>query len=257
MTRLWHTLRSSDFPPPPGAVAILPVGALEQHGPHLPLGTDHLLAEAMAGLGAAQAQIAECCLLPVLPIGVSEEHHDWPGTVWLGTEDMIATLMAVARGVAHAGFRKLLIINGHGGNMPALQTVIRRARIQHGLFASTLGWMALGIGDHPQEARVDDLHGGFMETAAMLHLFADLVDMTQAEDFASTNRQMAQDYSYLRFLGTPSTGWTARDLHPEGVAGNAAAATPEAGRVIVETAARHIGALIDEMAGYEPDWDAS
>lgn len=257
MTRLWQSLRSSDFPPPPGAVAILPVGALEQHGPHLPLGTDHLLAEAMAGLGAAQAKTAECYLLPVLPIGVSEEHHDWPGTVWLGTEEMIAALMSVARGVANAGIQKLLIINGHGGNVPALQTAVRRARIQHGLFASTLGWMALGIGDHPKESRIDDIHGGFMETSVMLHLFPDLVNMDHARDFVSLNRQMTEDYRHLRMLGTPSTGWTARDLHPEGVAGNAEAATSDAGRVIVETAAKHLGALIDEIAAYEPDWDVS
>jgi len=256
MARHWQSLRTTDFPAPPGAVAVLPVGALEQHGPHLPLGTDLLLAEALASRAADQARTGACYLLPVIPIGASEEHHDWPGTIWLGAEEMIAMLMAVARGVADAGIRKLLLVNGHGGNVPALQTVVRRARIRHGLFASTLGWMALGVGDHAAAHRIDDVHGGFLETAAMLHLFPDLVDMNQAKDFASTNREMTEDYRYLRLLGTPSTGWTARDLHPGGVAGNAAAATADAGRVIVETAAAHLAGLIDEIAAHEPDWSA-
>lgn len=256
-TQLWHTLRSSDFPAPPGAVAVVPVGAVEQHGPHLPLGVDHLLAEALAGLAAERARTAKVYLLPTLNIGVSEEHHDWPGTIWLETEAMIALLMSVARAVKAAGIDKLLFINGHGGNIPALQTAVRRARIRHGLFASTLGWMSLGIGEHPEGARIDDIHGGFMETAAMLHLHPDLVDMGKARDFASANRQMAETHDHLRFLGPVSTGWTARDLNAEGAAGNAAAATAEAGRLIVETAADRLGALIDEIAAHEPGWSAS
>jgi creatinine amidohydrolase len=252
----WSRLRSSDFPAPPDAVAVVPVGAVEQHGPHLPLGTDHLLAEALAERGAAQAQTARVYLMPTLSLGVSEEHHDWPGTLTLETEQMIAALMAVARGVASAGIAKLVFINGHGGNIPALHTAVRRARIRHDLFASTLGWMALGIGDHPEGARIDDIHGGFLETAAMLHLHPDLVDMGEARDFVSANRTMAETYAHLRFLGAVSTGWTARDLHAEGAAGNAAAASAEAGKVIVETAAARLGSLFDEIAAHQPDWSA-
>ena len=256
----WAESRSSDLAAAAGPerVAVLPVGAVEQHGPHLPLGTDTMLAEVMATRIAERTRVAEVVLLPAQSIGASEEHHDFPGTIVLEPELLIATLLAVGRSVATAGIGKLVFLNAHGGNVPALQIACRRLRVRHDLFALAAGWMALGVPERgPGEDRGDDVHAGFLETAAMLHLRPDLVNMDRAENFVSTARAVAESNEALRLLGPITTGWTARDLHPSGAAGNAAAATAEAGRRIVEHAAARYALLLDEVAAHAPPWRAA
>lgn len=218
------------------SLALLPLGALEQHGPHLPLGTDGILAREMAWRAAQGAENAEALVLPEQSYTASAEHHDWPGTVWIEPEDLVGLLCAVGRGVAQAGLRKLVILNAHGGNQPAIQIAARRLRKDHGLMCVSAGWMVLGIGDHAPELRRGDIHGGFLETAAMLHLRPDLVDMGAAENFTPLSEKLAEENAHLRLMGAVNTGWVARDLHPSGAAGNAAAATATAGAEIVETA---------------------
>ncbi|MEP1941737.1 MAG: creatininase family protein, partial [Sulfitobacter sp.] len=217
-------LKTTDFSAPQddNTVALIPVGAVEQHGPHMPLGTDMILASAFAQGAAEKTKSANVILYPVQSLGASQEHHDFAGTIWLEPEVLIPTLMAIGRGVAAAGLKKVVFLNAHGGNIPALQIVCRKLRVERNLFAAAAGWMSFGMPDYPQETRRDDIHGGFMETSVMMHLRPDLVDADLAEDFVPHSRTVAQDNTHLRVLGPMVTGWVARDLHPSGAAGNAA-----------------------------------
>ncbi|MCX8998387.1 creatininase family protein [Rhizobiaceae bacterium BDR2-2] len=257
----WPSLKTTDFGAidPDRAVALLPVGATEQHGPHLPLGTDSILAEAMAREAGARAETAEVYLLPAIAYAKSDEHLAFAGTVTLDAETLLATVMQIGRSVARAGIRKLVLLNAHGGNVPVLQIAARSLRIETRLLTVTAGWMAMGFPPglvSPQEQR-DGIHGGLVETAAMLHLRPDLVDMAQARDFVPASAAVAAGNEVLRMVGPVGFGWVSEDLHPAGVAGNAAAATAEAGRAIVEHAAARYGRLLDEVAALTPPFDTA
>ncbi len=256
---LWQELKHRDFADGAlaDAVALVPCGATEQHGPHLPLGTDTFLSEGVATKVVAQVTSARVVQFPTLDLTASREHHDFAGSVWIEPEELVVQLMAIGRAVAQAGMRRIVFINGHGGNIPALQIACRRLRIDHGLFAVAAGWMTPGMPRVPAELKYpDDIHAGFMETAAMLYLRPDLVDMTAAADFVPASRAVAETNTHLRLTGPITTGWAARDLTPEGAAGNAAAATAEAGRVIVETCATAFAEMLDEIAAHTPGFPA-
>lgn len=257
---LWSECPSRAFagPGPDERIALLPVGAIEQHGPHLPTGTDAILASTIALAAAERAEVADIVLLPTQSFGASEEHHDFPGTLWVTPELLIPTLVAIGRGVAASGIRRLVFLNAHGGNVPSLQIVCRRLRVEHGMFAAAAGWMAFGVPDlGPAADRGNDIHAGFLETAAMLHVRPDLVDMTLAENFVTTASEVAKDNEVLRLLGPVATGWTARDLHPSGAAGDASAATAQAGRRIVEHAVGRYARFLDEVARHRPVWETA
>lgn len=247
----WSDLKTSDFQgfDPQRKVALLPVGATEQHGPHLPLATDSILGEGIARLAAAQTG-ADVLLLPTVTYAKSDEHLSYPGTLTLDAETLLATLTQIGKSVARAGLRKLVLLNAHGGNLPVLALLARRLRIEDDMMVVNAGWMAMGFpeGLVPAEERRDGVHGGLVETAAMLHLRPDLVDMSAACDFVPASRAVAETNEILRVLGPVNTGWISEDLHPRGVAGNAAAATPEIGRKLVEHAVTRYALLLEEVA---------
>jgi creatinine amidohydrolase len=253
----WHHLKKTDFENGSlsDAVVVVPVGATEQHGPHLPTGTDTLLAEAMAEAIIDKTQNASVVLFPTLSVTASREHHDYPGSVWIDPDALIAQLMAIGRAVSEAGIRRIVFLNAHGGNIASLQIACRQLRIEYGLVAVTCGWMTPGMSDIPKALKYpEDIHAGFLETAAMLHFYPDLVDMSLAQDFVSSSASVAKNNTYLRVLGPVSMGWTSRDLHPSGAAGNAAKATAEAGREITEICATAYAKLLEEVAQYEPEF---
>lgn len=251
----WHHISKTAFEDGSlaDAVVVVPVGATEQHGPHLPTGTDTLLADAMTQLILGKTRSAKTVLFPTIAVAASREHHDFPGSVWIDTDVLSAQLMAIGRAVQEAGIRRIVFVNAHGGNVPTLQTVCRQLRITYGLVAVTAGWMTPGMPAVPDRLKYpEDIHGGFMETSVMLHFYPDLVDMTLAQDFVSSSVQVAQDNTYLRTLGPVSMGWATRDLNPSGAVGNAAAANAEAGREIAEICADAYAMLLDEVAAYTP-----
>jgi creatinine amidohydrolase len=255
MTLYWNRLNKNAFENGSlkDAVVIVPVGATEQHGPHLPTGTDSLLADAMTQLIASKTRAASVIVFPTLSVTASREHHDFAGSVWTDTETLIAQLAAAGRAVAKAGIKRVVFLNAHGGNIPSLQIACRQLRIDHGLVAVAAGWMTPGMPKVPVHLKhPEDIHGGFLETSVMLHFHPDLVDMSCAQDFVSTSQKVAQDNSYLRVLGPVSMGWTSRDLHPSGAVGNAKAATADAGREIAEICAEAYATLLDEIAAYSP-----
>ena len=234
-------------------VALLPVGAIEQHGPHLPLGTDATLAEGIARHAAEAVTDAQVVILPTISVAKSDEHLDFPGVLTLDATTLQSVLMRIGHSVARSGIRRLVLLNAHGGNVPVLQTTARALRIEAGMFCVAAGWMSMGYppGLIPEQEMRDGIHGGLVETAAMLHLRPDLVVMDAARDFIPNSRKVAEENDVLRLLGPVSAGWVMSDLNSDGVAGNAALATPEIGKALVDHAATRYARLLEEVARYD------
>src|ERR1700680_4814875 len=126
-------------------IAVLPLAATEQHGPHLPVGTDVMIAQAyLARVRGLLSDDIPATFLPLQPVGISTEHIDYPGTLTLPTETALQTWMALGTSVARAGIRKLVMVTSHGGNSAAMTLVAQDLRAQHGLLAVTTGWSRFG-----------------------------------------------------------------------------------------------------------------
>lgn len=233
------------------AVAVLPLAATEQHGPHLPTGTDTFIAHGLLAEAARLAPVAlDAVLLPTLTIGSSLEHARFPGTLTLSATAVIDAIVAAGEGVARAGLCKLVLVSAHGGNVTAMTAAALECRARHRLLAVTLTFARLGLPDGLVDAAERDagIHGGLIETALMLHLRPDLVDMSRAENFASAQTGLAGRFEHLRAHGPVGFGWLAGDLNGAGVTGDAAGATAEIGAAIAAHQARAFAALLGEVA---------
>lgn len=233
-------------------VALLPIGAIEQHGPHLPLNTDAVLAESIAKDAADLVERATILRLPCLAIGKSDEHTGFAGMLSFDAATLQAMLMQIGRSLQASGIRRLVILNAHGGNVPVLQLVARALRIELGMFCVTAGWMSMGMpeGLLPATEAADGIHGGLVETAAMLHYRPDLVDMDHAKNFTPASRKVMEENQILRLAGPVGAGWMMSDLHPEGAAGNAALASAAIGAQLVGHAVKRYALLLQEVADY-------
>jgi creatinine amidohydrolase len=224
--RRWQDLTTSDFESldPERTVAVMALGAIEQHGPHLPLVTDALIAGAVAERAVAAARVPTV-LLPASAVGKSDEHIDFPGTLTLSAETLIAAWREIGESVARSGLRKLLFINAHGGQPQVMEIVARELRIRQRMMCVTSGWWHMGLpeGLIPEDERRHGIHGGMVETSLMLHLAPDLVRMDRAENFRPVMAEMEASNRRLTHVGGVGIGWQAQDIHPAGVAGNAAA----------------------------------
>jgi creatinine amidohydrolase len=253
--RYWAELSSADFLriDRQRAIAVLPLGATEQHGPHLPLGVDTELAQAVvaACLPHLQADLP-VFFLPALPVGYSPEHQAFAGTLTLSAQTVISLWTEVAESVARSGVRKLVLLNAHGGQVGLLDTVGRDLRARLGLLVYSVNWFDLPLG-----AAVDALftaeehrygiHGGQIETAMMRALRPDLVRMEAAQHFASASQRRAADFPILGNGRSAKLAWQMQDYNPAGAVGNAAAATPEQGRAVLDAAGRALAALLHEI----------
>lgn len=249
---LWSELRADQLPALVNdeTVALLPVGAIEQHGPHLPLSVDATLAEGMALEAARRVRNATVLVLPTVSVAKSDEHAGFPGVLSLDASTLQAVLTQIGESVAQSGVRRLVFLNAHGGNVPVLQIVARALRLKAQMLCVSAGWMSMGYpaGLLPENEARDGIHGGFVETAAMLHFRSDLVAMERAKNFVPTSAAVAETNEVFRIVGPVGTGWIMSDLNADGAAGNAALATPEAGRAIVEHAAARYATLLEEVA---------
>ena len=251
----WEELPTNDFATldPERAVALLPVGAIEQHGPHLPLATDTIIAEGIAHAAAvATPAHVPLLVLPTVPIGKSNEHVDFRGTLSLDADTLTNTWLSIGQSVYRAGLRKLLIINAHGGQPQIMHIVARELRVRYEMAVVFANTWSLG---YPTGVLAEDeihygIHGGLSETSMMLHLRPDLVRMEHAENFRSVLPAIEGEYKHLRIIGNVNLGWQAQDLHPLGVAGNAAGATAQVGKSLVEHAASAFAVLIEEVSRY-------
>ncbi len=255
--RYWHEMTTVDFRDlPKDTVAILPVAAIEQHGPHLTVAVDTVINEGtLARAIALMPDDLPATVLPTLPIGKSDEHIRFPGTLTLSNETLTRLWTEIGESVARAGVRKLLLLNSHGGQRQIVEIVARDLRIRRGMFVVGTSWGALGRppGLFPDEELRNGIHGGTVETSIMLHLRPDLVRMEHAQDFVPLARTLEAEYRMLRPIGPTSFAWEAGDLNPHGAVGNAAAATAEAGRAVVEHAARQLVALLEEIRRFPLD----
>jgi creatinine amidohydrolase len=226
--RDWASLRATEFPPPPGTVAVLPTAAIEQHGPHLPVGTDTMIAEGMlAEVRARCPADLDLLFLPVQAVGKSNEHLWAPGTLTLDAEAALRAWTEIGLSVARAGVARLILVNAHGGNLDLLGIIARELRIRAGMLAVKCQWTGFGwpAGLYsPQEAAFG-IHGGDLETSLMLAFRPETVDMSAARDFRSSAEGAA-----IPPTGPVAHGWISSDLNPAGVVGEAHLATAGKGR---------------------------
>ena len=234
-------------------VAVLPVAAVEQHGPHLPLSVDATLLQGVVAAALAQLPAdLPVLFLPPQAIGLSTEHLSYPGTLTLSPATLIALWSELGACVARAGVKKLLLLNGHGGNVAAMDIVARELRQRHGLLTYSASWFSLPLPDavqglfSAQEHRFG-IHGGEIETSMMLHLAPATVHMEEARDWRSTSQDRAAAHAILGNGRSAKMGWAIEDYHPAGAVGNAAAATAAKGQAVVQAAGQALAHLLSEL----------
>lgn len=266
-SRRLSDLRASDFAREvgDGSILVLPIGAIEQHGPHLPFNTDLVIAEACAqAVVDAVGDDLDLWLMEPLAYTKSNEHAGTPGTVWLGPETLLRVLDDIGRSVAATSARKLALLNGHGGNSSLLNVACRELRLNHGLETFLLhpSLPPDQGGTSPGDTGSDDgtisaatgagelgmgIHAGFAETSIMLHLRPGLVHMDLAE--RNVPEHLA-DNDHVRFGGTVTFGWLANDFGPSGLIGDPKGANAEAGSQLYKQAVEQLAEAFAEISRF-------
>lgn len=255
-SRYWQEWTTADFEAADRGrlIALLPVAAIEQHGPHLPLEVDAcinagLIAETLERLPSDIPLV----VLPAQNVGWSDEHGRYPGTLSVAPETLMATWRGLAANVAKIGIRKFILFNSHGGQNELIKIVTRQLRIDHGMLATALNWYALA--DLTKMFGADErrfgIHGGAVETSLMLHLRPDLVRTDLVENFVSTAVEQSRTFDHLGPTGQVSYGWETQDLHPSGVVGDATAATAEKGRALADQVAGRMVEVLRDIDGFD------
>lgn len=235
-------------------IAVLPLAATEQHGPHLPVGTDVMIAQAyLQRVRELLPAALPVTFLPLEPVGISTEHIDFAGTLTLSTEVALKSWMAIGERVARSGVKKLVIVTSHGGNSAAMSLVAQDLRALHGLFVVTTSWSRFGVpqGIFPDEELRHGVHGGAVETSIMLARFGEHVRKDKIANFSPASIAMEKQYRWLSAHRPAPFAWQAQDLHPSGAAGDATKATPEKGEHLIEHGARAFIELLDDVDKFD------
>jgi creatinine amidohydrolase len=252
--RRWVEMTTAEFSAlPPDTVAVLPVGAIEQHGPHLPVYVDACLNEGVVARAMAliPAELP-ITFLPMQAVGKSNEHLAFPGTLSLSAETLIRLWTEIGESVHRAGVRKLVLFNSHGGQPQIMDIVARDLRVRLEMFVVCASSYSFGTpaGLFSDDELKHGIHGGSVETSMMLALRGDLVQMDKAADFVPLSLTMEKEYRYLTPEGKIGFAWQTQDLHPSGACGNAGDADAERGAKCVEHAAHGLAALLAEVHRY-------
>jgi creatinine amidohydrolase len=238
-------------------VAVLPVAATEQHGPHLPLKVDTAIVDGV--IDAAIAHLAadsQALFLPTQTVGFSPEHARFAGTLTLKAETVLRLWTELAESVAATGVRKLLIFNAHGGQANLMDLVARDLRARLDMLVFSVNWYALPLASpqgedlnsmfSPEEQRFG-VHAGDLETSMMLAIDSAHVNMAVASSFSSSAQVRASSFDILGNGKTAKFAWQMQDYNPAGAAGNAGAATVEKGTALLGAAGRSLAALLSEI----------
>jgi creatinine amidohydrolase len=217
----WQDRATTDFRlvDPEATVALLPVAAVEQHGPHLPLSTDAVINDGV--VRAALQQVAPGIVLLVLPalnVGLSPEHTSFGGTLTIADTTLADAWTDVGRSVARAGVKKLVLFNTHGGQKALVDLVAMRLRAELGMLVARATYFALGAppGLFDAAEAAHDIHGGEIETSLMLHLAPQLVRTAAIADFRGLPHDLAARNRVLGVEKPVGIGWRAEDLHSSG-----------------------------------------
>jgi creatinine amidohydrolase len=245
--RDWKDYRAPEFKAidPMKTIAILPTAAVEQHGPHLPVGTDTIINEGLlAELKAICPADLDIRVLPVQAVGKSNEHLWAAGTITMTAETALRLWVEIGLSVARAGVRKMVILNSHGGNTDLISIVARELRVRAGMYVVRCGWGIGGLPEgmyEPQETTYG-IHGGDVETSLVLHFRPDTVDMDAAQDFRSS-----AETSLISPVGPVAYGWIATDVNPHGVVGQAHLATADKGKATAAKMVADVAALLRKV----------
>lgn len=259
-SRFWADLATTDFArlDAERTVAVLPVAATEQHGPHLPLSVDADLANGI--VAAALSHLAAdlpVLVLPTQTVGFSPEHARFAGTLTLKAETVLRLWTDIGDSVADSGVKKLVLFNAHGGQVGLMDPVARDLRARRGLLVYSVNWFNLPLLDaqgrdagtlfSADEHRFG-IHAGDIETSMMLALRPERVRMQHARNFRSSSQDRAETWPLLGNGRSARLGWQMQDYNPSGAVGDAAAATPEKGRALIEAAGLQLARLLDEVS---------
>lgn len=224
-----------------GPVALLPVGSVEQHGKHLPLFTDSLVAYDIARIAAEKIH-RDCpaIVTPLLPFGLSAEHEDWAGTISIKPATMQHLVEDICRNLGRMGFKKIIFVIGHGGNSHFLDALIFELSREVGAFIITFDWcfsdLGAAIGKYCDSTEAD-FHAGDVETSIMMHLHPELVRTDKLEKDSPVNFTGAQDFHYVKLDGTHNVlgfPWYTKEITRTGVIGNPCNANEAKGKKVTE-----------------------
>jgi creatinine amidohydrolase len=262
-SRFWADRTTLDFERlrasgvPARTIAVLPVAATEQHGPHLPLSVDTVLVDGIvaAALDHLPAELP-VLFLPTQAVGLSPEHARFPGTLTLKNETILRLWTDIGESVAAAGISKLVLFNSHGGHVSVMDLVARDLRARLDMLVYSVSWFNLPLMDaqgrdvnalFSAEEHRFGIHGGDIETSMMLALDPTRVDMAQARNFASKARARASQFEILGNGKSARLGWQTQDYHPAGAVGDAASATAAKGQALVDAAGLALARLLTEV----------
>ena len=262
-SRFWADLTTQDFArlissgEAAQTIAVLPVAATEQHGPHLPLNVDTVLVDGVVAAALPHlASTTKVLFLPTQAIGLSPEHAAFPGTLTLRAETILRLWTDIAESVAAAGIKKLLIFNSHGGQVSVMDLVARDLRARMGLLVYSASWFNLPLLDEKgqdvnQLFSADEhrfgIHGGAIETSMMLALAPHQVNMALAQNFHSSAQDRAQKFAVLGNGKSAKLAWQMQDYNAAGAVGNAAAANADKGQQVIDAAGRALARLLAEI----------
>lgn len=232
-------------------IAILPVGAIEQHGPHLPVCADACANKAVIERMLRLTAELPVTVLPMMPVGKSNEHSDFPGTLTLEPETLQRLWTEIAESVHRIGIRKLVLYNTHGGQPQVMDIVARDLRVRLGMLVVVVNQYSLYPGDlFPADEMKYGIHGGSVETSVMLHLHPDLVDMSKAQNFRPLMKDLEEDFQHLSVTGSTKIAWQSQDLNQAGVVGNALDADAERGAQLIDYATAQFVSILKEVDRY-------
>jgi len=235
-------------------IAILPIAAVEQHGPHLPLGVDAYIAEAyIARVRALLPADLPATFLPIQCIGQSDEHLAFPGTLSLSAPTVLRVWTELGESIHRAGLRKLVIVTSHGGNVAASEIVARDLRVRLRMFVATCSWHRFGYPAElfSREEHRHGIHGGDIETSLMLAARPETPRMGKAQPATPESVAMEQQFKWLNAYRPVGFGWMTQDLHPSGAVGDPTTASADKGRAAIDHGARGFIEFLSEVDRFD------